>query len=209
MIPQSVSNSWQEKNFGLNEESIKTSNQLAKHDCTPPCHYLPTGPVPLTTMTITHTLQVTTTFLGPQGLLPSDISDQSLHASSAMTLCACIDGNIFQLLGHWRSDSMLHFLHIQAKPIIMWTLLPTCSSMVLTIYTHTRGSHSAKSHSPHTPSALLPHSLLLFHFPTHTMCHGSAGCTWASAEVNCDPCKPPVTFSLYKYLQDYHWLRHQ
>jgi hypothetical protein len=32
-------------------------------------------------------------------------------------LCAKVDTDVIQLLGRWRSDVMLRYLHIQAKPV--------------------------------------------------------------------------------------------
>jgi hypothetical protein len=33
-------------------------------------------------------------------------------------LCAHIDSDIIRLLGRWRSDEMLRYLHVQAEPIM-------------------------------------------------------------------------------------------
>jgi hypothetical protein len=33
-------------------------------------------------------------------------------------LCARVDQNIIQLLGRWRSDEMMRYLHLQAQPIM-------------------------------------------------------------------------------------------
>jgi len=33
-------------------------------------------------------------------------------------LCARVDTDIIQLLGHWRSDEMLHYLHVQSFPLV-------------------------------------------------------------------------------------------
>ena len=53
-----------------------------------------------------------------------DISVWSLHSSGAMLLlCANVDTNHIHLLGHWCSDEMLHYLHVQAFPIVS-TLAP-------------------------------------------------------------------------------------
>jgi len=53
------------------------------------------------------------------GLSPSDISIRSLRASGAMAmLCANIDPDRIRLLGRWRSDEMLHYLHVQAYPVV-------------------------------------------------------------------------------------------
>jgi hypothetical protein len=33
-------------------------------------------------------------------------------------LCAAVDTDIIRLLGRWRSDEMLRYLHVQALPIV-------------------------------------------------------------------------------------------
>ena len=33
-------------------------------------------------------------------------------------LCHSVDTNIIQLMGRWRSDEMLTYLHLQAQPIM-------------------------------------------------------------------------------------------
>ena len=51
------------------------------------------------------------------GILPDDVSVRSLRASGAMALlCGNIDGDRIRLLGRWRSDEMLRYLHVQAFP---------------------------------------------------------------------------------------------
>jgi hypothetical protein len=69
---------------------------------------------------ITAALRASTTLLGPSlGFLPSHINAHSLHATGAMAiLCAHIDSDIICLLGRWRSDQMLCYLHVQAEPIM-------------------------------------------------------------------------------------------
>ena len=59
-------------------------------------------------------------FLGPQlGFLPSDVSACCLRAAGANALlCAEVDTNVIRLLGRWRSDEMLRYLHCQAHPIM-------------------------------------------------------------------------------------------
>jgi hypothetical protein len=53
------------------------------------------------------------------GFLPSDISARSLRAAGAMALlCASVDSNVIRLLGRWRSDEMLRYLHVQARPLM-------------------------------------------------------------------------------------------
>jgi hypothetical protein len=53
------------------------------------------------------------------GFAPKDVSTYSLCASGAMALlCVQVDTNVIKLLGHWRSEKMLWYLHVQAKPIM-------------------------------------------------------------------------------------------
>ena len=53
------------------------------------------------------------------GFLPKDISARSLQAAGAMAvLCSFIDTDIIQLIGHWRSDKMLRYLHLQSEPLM-------------------------------------------------------------------------------------------
>lgn len=69
---------------------------------------------------ITAALRVAVVILGPAlGFLPTDISARSLRASGAMALlCAQVDSDVIRLLGRWRSDEMLRYLHIQAEPVM-------------------------------------------------------------------------------------------
>lgn len=53
------------------------------------------------------------------GLAPHDISARSLRAGGAMALlCAKQDPDIVKLVGRWRSDEMLRYLHLQAYPLM-------------------------------------------------------------------------------------------
>jgi hypothetical protein len=72
------------------------------------------------TTALTQQLRLTVTTLGHQyGLSPSDISVRSLRASGAMALlCARVDTDTIRLLGRWRSDEMLRYLHVQSYPIV-------------------------------------------------------------------------------------------
>jgi hypothetical protein len=61
----------------------------------------------------THALSATV------GITPADISIRSLRSSGAMALlCAEVDPDKIRLLGRWRSDEMLRYLHIQAYPLV-------------------------------------------------------------------------------------------
>ena len=53
------------------------------------------------------------------GFLPSDVSARSLRAAGAMALlCAQVDTDVIRLIGRWRSDEMLRYLHVQAEPVM-------------------------------------------------------------------------------------------
>ena len=51
--------------------------------------------------------------------MPADrITAQSLRTSGAMALLhARVDSNLVRMLGRWRSDAMIRYLHVQAAPI--------------------------------------------------------------------------------------------
>ena len=76
--------------------------------------------VPISPKDITEVLRVAVTALGPlYGFLPKDISARSLRASGAMALlCAQVDTDVIRLIGRWRSDEMLRYLHVQAEPVM-------------------------------------------------------------------------------------------
>jgi hypothetical protein len=69
---------------------------------------------------ITAALRLSTAVIGPTvGFLPVDISARSLRAAGAMALlCAQVDTDVIRLLGRWRSDEMLRYLHVQAEPVM-------------------------------------------------------------------------------------------
>jgi hypothetical protein len=69
---------------------------------------------------ITTVLQQAVHVAGPSiGFLASDVSARSLRAGGAMALlCAHVDKDTIRLLGRWRSDEMLRYLHVQAAPIM-------------------------------------------------------------------------------------------
>ena len=69
---------------------------------------------------ITKTLRDAVTYLGPNlGFLASDVSARSLRAAGATALLVGkVDTNVITLLGRWRSDEMLRYLHLQAEPIM-------------------------------------------------------------------------------------------
>lgn len=78
-------------------------------------------PHPVRSADITDVLRTAVMALGPQtlGFLPSDVSARSLRASGATSLlCAQVDSDTIRLLGRWRSDEMLRYLHVQAEPVM-------------------------------------------------------------------------------------------
>ena len=51
------------------------------------------------------------------GFDPLHVSARSLRAGGAMALlCAQVDTDVIKLIGRWRSDEMLRYLHLQAYP---------------------------------------------------------------------------------------------
>ena len=53
------------------------------------------------------------------GFLPKDVSARSLQASGAMALlCSGFYADIIRLIGRWRSDEMLRYLHLQLEPLV-------------------------------------------------------------------------------------------
>jgi hypothetical protein len=82
----------------------------------------------ITTTTLTQHLRTALSAIQYEvGVTPLDISVRSLRASGAMALlCAEVDTDRIRLLGRWRSDEMLRYLHVQAFPIVA----PLASQMV-------------------------------------------------------------------------------
>jgi hypothetical protein len=79
----------------------------------------------ISTANLTAELRNSVATLGAaMGLSPDDISIRSLRSSGAMALlCANVDTDRIRLLGRWRSDEMLRYLHVQAYPVVA-TLAP-------------------------------------------------------------------------------------
>ena len=69
---------------------------------------------------ITSAIRLAVTYLGPSlGFLPSDVSARCLRAAGANALlCGGVDTDVIRLLGRWRSDEMLRYLHTQAGPVL-------------------------------------------------------------------------------------------
>ena len=74
----------------------------------------------ITSANITTALRNDARHVGPVlGFNPSDVSARYLRAGGAMSLmCAGVDSNVIQLMGRWRSDEMMKYLHIQAAPVM-------------------------------------------------------------------------------------------
>jgi hypothetical protein len=65
---------------------------------------------------LTYALRTAASTLGPLEL--SSISARSLRSAGAMALfCAGMDKTTIQLLGRWRSEELLRYLHAQAFPV--------------------------------------------------------------------------------------------
>lgn len=69
---------------------------------------------------ITKTLRDAVRFIGADlGFLPEEVSARSLRAAGAMALLVSkVDTDIIRLIGRWRSDEMLRYLHLTAEPIM-------------------------------------------------------------------------------------------
>jgi hypothetical protein len=70
---------------------------------------------------LTHHLRHAAAIMGAaSGVAATDISVRSLRSSGAMALlCAAVDTDVICLLGRWRSDEMLRYLHVQALPLVV------------------------------------------------------------------------------------------
>lgn len=84
------------------------------------CHFVQGTAHMVTSQDITQVVRAAASAIGgPLGILPSQIDARSLRASGAMALlCARVDRDWVQLIGRWRSDAMLRYLHVQAAPIM-------------------------------------------------------------------------------------------
>ena len=75
---------------------------------------------PVTSELLTATLRSSAAALPELGFQPLDISARALRAGGAMALlCGQVDSDIIKLVGRWRSDEMLRYLHLQAYPLMM------------------------------------------------------------------------------------------
>ena len=74
----------------------------------------------ITPALITETLREAVKYIGYDlGFLPKEVSARSLRAGGATALLVGkVDPNIIQLIGRWRSDEMLRYLHLSAEPVM-------------------------------------------------------------------------------------------
>ena len=72
------------------------------------------------TMIMAHLKATVKIFAGTHlGFTHQDFYAQSLRAAGAMALlCSDVYNDIISLIGRWRSDKMLRYLHVQAEPIM-------------------------------------------------------------------------------------------
>ncbi len=88
----------------------------------------------VTAAVITSTIRDSVGFLGPElSFLPTDVSAHCLRAAGATALLlAQVDPDIIRLIGCWRSDEMLRYLHVQA-----YGLMKDYSHQMLSASTYT------------------------------------------------------------------------
>ena len=70
---------------------------------------------------LTQTLRDSIQYLGATniGFFQKEVSARSLRAAGAQALLlGRVDTNIIQLIGRWKSDAMLRYLHVQAFPLM-------------------------------------------------------------------------------------------
>ncbi|MGH7974648.1 MAG: hypothetical protein ACREBR_03915 [bacterium] len=74
----------------------------------------------LTSGAVTSALRLAAALHGPAlGFNPGDVSARSLRSGGAMALmCADVPTDKIRLLGRWRSDEVLRYLHVQAPPVM-------------------------------------------------------------------------------------------
>ena len=78
------------------------------------------SPTSVTPSKITSLLRQAVCDLGTDlGFLPSDVSARCLRAAGATALLiGKVDPDVIRLIGRWRSDEMLRYLHVQAAPLM-------------------------------------------------------------------------------------------
>lgn len=78
------------------------------------------GRTKVTAKQVTATLRDTVAFFGGAlGFTKDDVSARSLRAAGANALLfANVDTDVIRLIGRWKSDEMLRYLHVQAAPLM-------------------------------------------------------------------------------------------
>lgn len=112
----------------LRTHNATPSTQLARLFNTSAC---------ITAPFLTETIRAAVITIGPElGFLPQDVLARCLRASGATALLlAKVDPDVIRLIGRWRSDEKLRYLHVQAYPLMqdysrkmltsgMYTLIP-------------------------------------------------------------------------------------
>jgi len=118
----------------INEISHLRQHRVPPH--TPLYQYHHTCWCKIDTTTLTWHLCQSTTAMGQgYGISPDEISVQSLWASEAMNLlCAWVDMDMIRIMGHWRSNKMLRYIHVQSfplvAPLVSQMLCHRCSTMM-------------------------------------------------------------------------------
>jgi hypothetical protein len=94
--------------------------ELQQPPTTPICKYFHNStPSTSTTTNIRAALRTGLQAVSPNtlGIQPHEIDARSLRAGGATALlCANIAQNTIQLLGRWKSDAMIRYLHVSANP---------------------------------------------------------------------------------------------
>ena len=75
----------------------------------------------VTAKLIPQTLRDSIDYLGATniGFLNKEVSAGSLRAAGAQALLlGKVDTNVIRLIGRWKSDAMLRYLHVQAHPLM-------------------------------------------------------------------------------------------
>ncbi len=94
------------------------------------------------------------------GIQSHQVSIRSLRSSGAMSLlCAKVDTDMIRLLGRWRSDEMMRYLHVQTFPLVA----PLAAQMLqhgnfTLIPNHSHGLNGAQQNQA---AALIQHPALI------------------------------------------------
>jgi hypothetical protein len=102
---------------------IRRTHHLLHHNQPPStllCRYFQNSvPNHVSSNDIRNALRKCLNDVGPDtlGIQPTEIDARSLRAGGATALlCANVDTDSIQLLGRWKSDAMIKYLHISANP---------------------------------------------------------------------------------------------